>query len=71
LARRSSSEASSLSALERLTVVVLGIYLAAVGVHAIAAGHLAYINYLRGPVLAPIAVIIGVVLIGAGVALRR
>jgi hypothetical protein len=51
--------------------VVLGVYLSAVGIHAIAAGHILYRNYLRDPVLAPIAVVIGIVLIAAGAAIRN
>jgi hypothetical protein len=71
LARRSNSERRSISPLERITVVVLGVYLSAVGLHTIAAGHILYRNYLRDPVLAPIALVIGIVLIGAGVAIRN
>jgi hypothetical protein len=51
--------------------VVLGVYLSAVGLHTIAGGHILYRNYLRDPVLAPIAVVIGIVLIAAGVAIRN
>ena len=69
MARRSSSE-PHLGSLERVTIVLLGVYLAAVGVHTIAAGHLLYRNYLRAPVLAPIALVIGAVLILAGIAMR-
>jgi hypothetical protein len=71
LARRSNSEPRSISPLERITVVALGVYLSAVGIHAIAAGNILYRNYLRDPVLAPIAVVIGIVLIGAGLAIRK
>ena len=39
--------------------------------HALAAGRLLYPNYLRSPVFAPIAVAIGIVLIAAGVAMRK
>jgi hypothetical protein len=70
LAHKSNSE-RPVSALERLTIVLLGLYLATVGVHMIATGHLLYRNYLQGPVLAPVAVAIGVVLICGGVAMRR
>ena len=51
--------------------MVLGVYLAAVGLNAIVAGHILYRNYLRDPVLAPIAIVIGIVLIAAGVAIRN
>jgi hypothetical protein len=71
LARRSSSEHPSISTIERCTVIVLGLYLSAVGMHALAAGRLLYPNYLRSPVFAPIAVAIGIVLIAAGVAMRN
>ncbi|HEV8661411.1 MAG TPA: hypothetical protein VGS96_22640 [Thermoanaerobaculia bacterium] len=71
MARKSSSEHSPISALERFTVVMLGVYLSAVGIHMLTAGHMLYRNYLRSPVLAPIAVIIGLVLIGAGLTLRK
>lgn len=70
MARKSSSE-SRPELLERLTIVMLGLYLAAVGIHAIAAGHVQYLNYMRGTVLAPVAVAIGAILICAGVAMRR
>lgn len=66
--RRSSSE--QLTALERLTVVMFGIYLTAVGVHVLDTRHFLYRNYLNSPVLAPIALIIGIVLIGAGLLMR-
>jgi hypothetical protein len=69
--RRSNSERRPVSALERCTVVVLGIYLSAVGLHTIAAGNVLYRNYLRDPVFAPIAIVIGIVLIAAGVAIRN
>lgn len=52
-------------------MVVLGVYLSAVGLHAIAAGHVLYRNYLRDPVFAPIAIVIGIVLIAAGFAIRN
>ena len=57
--------------LERLTIVMLGVYLAAVGVHTIATGHFLYRNYLNGTVVAPIAVGIGAILICAGISMRR
>ena len=66
MARKSSSET-----LERFTIVLLGIYLAAIGAHALAAGHLLYRNYLRSPVAAPVAVIIGAILICAGLLMRN
>jgi hypothetical protein len=52
-------------------VVALGVYLAAVGVHAEAAGHMLYRNYLHSVVVAPIAIIIGSLLIGAGLWMRQ
>lgn len=55
-----------LSALERSAVVVLGIYLAGVGVHVLTQGDVMYTNYLRWPVVAPLALIIGVVLVFRG-----
>ena len=50
---------------------MLGVYLSAVGVHMMTVGHLLYQNYLRSPVFAPIAIVIGIVLILAGVTLRK
>lgn len=70
MARKSSSE-HPIGSLERITIVMLGIYLAAIGVHTIVAGHLLYRNYLRTPVLAPVAVAIGAILIVAGFAMRH
>lgn len=55
-----------LSALERSAVVVLGIYLAGVGVDVLTQGDVLYTNYLRWPVAAPLALIIGVVLVFRG-----
>lgn len=69
MARKSSFE-SRPALLERLTIVMLGLYLTAVGIHAIAAGHILYLNYLRGTVPAPVAVAIGAILICAGIAMR-
>ena len=71
MARRSNSEDRSIPPLERITIVVLGVYLSAVGLHTIAGGHVLYRNYLRDPVFAPIAVVIGIVLIAAGIAIRN
>ena len=71
MARRSNSEQPAISALERWTVVALGVYLSAVGIHMMTAGHFLYRNYLRGPVFAPIALVIGIVLVAAGLALRK
>jgi hypothetical protein len=51
--------------------VLLGLYLTAVGIHSIAAGHIVYRNYLRGPVLAPVAIAIGIILMVAGLVMRR
>ena len=50
---------------------MLGVYLSSVGIHMMTVGHLWYRNYLRSPVLAPIAIVIGIVLILAGFALRK
>lgn len=55
-----------LAALERSAVVVLGIYLAGVGVDVLTQGDVLYTNYLRWPVAAPLALIIGVVLVFRG-----
>jgi hypothetical protein len=66
--RRSNSE--SLISIERLTVIVLGVYLAAVGLHMVLRGHPLYRNYLHTPVPAPVAVVLGLVLIIAGFVLR-
>lgn len=66
--RRSNSE--RLWSLERVTIVVLGVYLAAVGFNVLAARHILYRNYLRGPALAPIAVVIGIILIIGGMTMR-
>ena len=70
MAHKSNSEQPSFF-LERLTIVLLGLYLGGVGVNMIATGHLLYRNYLRSPVLAPIAVAIGTVLVCSGIAMRR
>ena len=58
-------------ALVRCTVIALGLYVAGSGFKAIGTGNLMYLNYLRAPVAAPVAIIIGVVLIVAGLVLRR
>ncbi|HYR28047.1 MAG TPA: hypothetical protein VEU30_06245 [Thermoanaerobaculia bacterium] len=60
-----------LATLERCTVVVAGIYLAGVGINVLTRGDVTYSNYLRWPVAAPIALIIGVVLMFIGFRLRR
>lgn len=59
-----------MSTLERWTVVILGVYLSAVGIRAIVAGHFLYRNYIRSPVLAPIGIAIGIVLVAAGIWMR-
>ena len=50
---------SRTSALERLLVAVLGLYLLGTGVSAILGGRWFYPNYLRLPTLAPVAAILG------------
>lgn len=50
--------------------MMLGIYLAAVGLHMSLRGHVTYRNYLNTPVLAPVAVAIGVILVIASFVLR-
>jgi hypothetical protein len=50
---------------------VLGLYLAGVGMRALAAGQWVYANYLRSAVAAPVAILIGVVLIVAGLTFRQ
>lgn len=55
--------------LERSAVVVLGLYLVGVGLNAIiSAGGWTYLNTLRSPVSAPIAISIGIALIAVGFA---
>lgn len=68
MAPRSNSE--RLSPLERFTIVVLGVYLASVGLHVLGDHRVIYSNYLHRPVLAPVALIIGVILITAGLVMR-
>ena len=68
MARRSSSEAFTL---ERCAIVALGVYLSAVGLHMAATGHLIYRNYLLAPVAAPVAIVIGVVIVAAGFFVHR
>lgn len=58
-------------ALERCAIVVLGLYLTGAGTRAIAAGQWMYSNYLRTEVAAPVAIVIGIVLIVAGLTLRQ
>ncbi len=55
-----------MSGIERLTIVMFGVYLAVVGFHALATHQLFYRNYLHHPVVAPVTVVIGIVLIIAG-----
>ena len=45
---------------------MFGVYLAVVGFHALATHQLFYRNYLHHPVVAPVTVVIGIVLIIAG-----
>jgi hypothetical protein len=72
LAHKSNSDRPAhLVALERGAIVVLGLYLAGVGLNAITSGDSMYSNYLRWPVVAPIAVVIGVILIIGGLVLHR
>lgn len=71
MARRSSSDRERLIALERCAIVVLGMYLAGTGIHALGSGGWTYLNYVRSPVAAPIAIVIGVALIVAGFVVRR
>lgn len=66
MAPRSSSDRAPLRVLERLAVVTLGLYLTAVGFHALSGGDILYRNYLRSPVAAPVAVAIGITLMIAG-----
>jgi hypothetical protein len=72
LARRSSFDRRErLIALERAAVVALGLYLIAVGLRVLAAGEWTYTNYIRSEVAAPVALLIGIVLIVAGASLQR
>ena len=68
MARRSNSE--RLWSLERVTIIMLGLYLAAVGLNVLVTRHVFYRNYLHGPALAPLAVVIGIILIIAGMTMR-
>jgi hypothetical protein len=68
LVRKSSSE--HWLSLERLTIMMLGIYLGGVGLHMALRGHLTYRNYLNAPVLAPVALAIGGILVIAAFVLR-
>ncbi len=49
---------------------MLGVYLASVGLHVLGTHRVIYNNYLHRPVLAPVALIIGVILITAGLLMR-
>lgn len=60
-----------LATLERWAVIVAGIYLAGVGINVLTRGAVIYSNYLRSPVAAPIALVIGIILVVAGFRLRR
>ena len=72
MAHKSNSELPArIRILERCAVVVLGLYLSGVGLRALGAGRWLYANYLRWPVAAPVAIVIGVVLIAAGLELRK
>lgn len=66
MAPRSSSDRAHGTLLERSALVALGVYLFAVGLHAVGAGRLIYLNYLRWPVAAPLAITIGLIVIVAG-----
>ena len=59
-------QGTRLSALERSAVVVLGVYLAGVGINVLTRSSVMYSNYLRWPVAAPIALIVGVMLVVRG-----
>jgi hypothetical protein len=68
LAHRSNSD-HALILLERCAVVVLGLYLVGVGLNAIVTtGGWTYLNSMRSPVAAPVAIGIGIVLIAGGFA---
>jgi hypothetical protein len=72
LAHKSSSDhRHQPNTLERCAIVVLGLYLAGAGIRALAAGHWMYPNYLRTEVAAPVSLVIGIVLIVAGLTLRH
>ena len=60
-----------LAVLEQCAVVVLGLYLAGVGINVLTRGGVMYTNWFRWPVAAPIAVIVGVILIVVGFRLNR
>ena len=62
---------AQLAALERCAVMVLGVYLAGVGINVLTQGDVMYSNYLRWPVAAPIALMIGVLLVVMGFRLHR
>jgi hypothetical protein len=55
-----------LRALERCAVLLLGIYLAGVGINVLTRGDTMYANWFHRPVAAPIALTIGIILIVAG-----
>ena len=52
-------------------MVVLGVYLAGVGVHTAMTGHLMYRDYLHAPASAVAAIAVGAVLMAAGLFMRR
>jgi len=56
-----------LGKLERLAVLTLGAYLAGTGLHAIAAGQMLYTNLLGEQTPAPVAVLLGILLLGLGI----
>ena len=60
-----------LAMLERCAVVVAGIYLAGVGINVMTRGGVTYANYLRWPASAPVALVVGVVLMVIGFRLHR
>ncbi len=49
--------------LERAAVAAAGVYLTATGVSALASGRLIYANYLDAPMLAPLAILAGALLL--------
>ena len=64
-------QAARLVILERCAVVVLGLYLAGSGLQALLRGAATYSNWLRWPVAAPLAIVLGVILVVAGFWLHR
>ena len=60
-----------LATLERCAVVVAGIYFAGVGINVMTRGYVMYSNYLRWPAAAPVALVIGIILMVIGFRLHR